>query len=144
MQMIDSTRHIRILLLVLFVCTSLSPDIFVLCTGDCHAAGAEPIHVVYIACVAEETHRCESSDTCETDLVHHPHRTGVPLPRDLSHAQGRPDISKLEDLPVSSLSVHTGGLCSDRASDRPVTGATTHIAERSSTLEHLQVVILLI
>lgn len=145
MQMIESAKHIRILLLVLFVCSSLSPDIFVLCTGDCHAAGAEPVHVVYTVCVAEEAHGCESSDECETDFVHHHSRSAeVPLPRDLICARGDRGLYGLEDPQVSYLPVRIAGLCSDPASCGPVIGVTTHGREKPSTLENLQSVVLLI
>jgi hypothetical protein len=145
MQMIESAKHIRILLVVLFLCTSLSPEMFVLCTGDCRAAGAEPVNVVYVVCMTETAHRCEGSDECETDFVHHhSRRAEAPLPRDLSHAQGRPDLSNLEDLPVSSLSLRIAGLCSDPASDGPVTGASADGLKKPSSLENLQSVILLI
>lgn len=71
MWMTSNTRYIRILLLVLFACSSLaSPSLFVLCTGDGGAARIAPFHVARDVCSLASPHQCCRSAGLAAEIVH--------------------------------------------------------------------------
>jgi hypothetical protein len=71
--MVHRRRYISILLLALFAVSSLvSPDLFVLCSGDDEGARIEAFHMAKSACSAGPDHRCRRPAVSPAE-IHHRH-----------------------------------------------------------------------
>jgi hypothetical protein len=71
MLLMTNSRYIRVLLLVLFACSSLaSPNLFVLCNGDGGTGGIVPFHTAHSACAVEQDHQCGYDGGSAAGIVH--------------------------------------------------------------------------
>ena len=146
MWMKPKSRYIGMLLLVLFVCSSLaSPDLFVLCTGEGESARVETFHIVQSVCSAKPTHRCGHSGTAPAE-IHHSHVlcTDVGLSGHLGLVKERERLPEILCLRASVSPGPTGDL--SNADGLAAAGGETPVSDLSDNPPgtDLQSVVLLI